>query len=363
MNILQVISSSRTSGAEKHVLILSDQLRRRGHNVTTACPPGDWLPKQLRGVGVQTAEIQMRGVSSLAASFRLWEVVRRNRIDLIHAHLTRATYLSYFAGKFGDIPFVSTSHTEPHDVAYRFLPGRNHWLVAVSEYIRNELIARGLPANRVYTVHNGSEFADESWTYPKGDLSVRAELGLPVGAQIVGLVGRVRPVKGHHLLIQAARNIVQVCPKAFIVFVGPADPGAQQALWEMAAKEGVEDRLRFTGVRDDISRLMDAMDVVTLPSVMESFGMVIIEAMAMGKPVVATSAGGVPEIIENKKTGLLVERTPDALTEAITTLLRHPRTRAAMGRAGQARARALFSAGTMAKNMEAVYQTILASRR
>jgi glycosyltransferase involved in cell wall biosynthesis len=304
----------------------------------------------------------MRGVSSLTASFRLWNVVRRNRIDLIHAHLTRATYLSYFAGMFGNIPFVSTTHTEPHDVAYRFLPGRNHWLVAVSDYIRNSLIARGLPANRVYTVHNGSEFADDSWTYPKRDLSVCAELGLPVGAEIIGLVGRVRPVKGHHLLIEAARDIVQTCPKAYFVFVGPAEPGAQQALWEMAAKWGVEDRLRFTGVRNDISRLMDAMEIVTLPSVIESFGMVIIEAMAMGKPVVATSAGGVPEIIEHNKTGLIVERTSGALKDAITTLLRDPRTRAAMGKAGQERARSLFSAGTMAQNMEAVYQTILTSR-
>src|SRR5579872_5134551 len=107
MNILQVISSSRTSGAEKHVLVLSERLRRRGHEVTTACPPGEWLPGRLREAGVPTVEIPMRGVLSAAAVFKLLRVARRHDIHVIHAHLTRATYLGYFAASLARVPVIS----------------------------------------------------------------------------------------------------------------------------------------------------------------------------------------------------------------------------------------------------------------
>jgi glycosyltransferase involved in cell wall biosynthesis len=165
--------------------------------------------------------------------------------------------------------------------------------------------------------------------------------------------------KGHPILVDAARSIVRQCPRAHFVFVGHAEPGIQQALWERATEDGIEDRLRFTGVRDDIPRLMEAIDVVTLPSRNEACSMAIIEAMAMGKPVVATRTGGNPELVMDRATGLLVERTPDALSEAITSLLRDPARRREMGRAGQTRARSLFSATAMVQNIETLYGQIL----
>jgi glycosyltransferase involved in cell wall biosynthesis len=116
-------------------------------------------------------------------------------------------------------------------------------------------------------------------------------------------------------------------------------------------------------VRDDIPRLMEAVDVVTLPSLNEACSMVIIEAMTMGKPVVATRAGGNLELVRDQETGLLVERNPEALAEAVVALLEAPARRAAMGRAGQMRAGALFSAHAMAENMERFYQNVLETSR
>jgi glycosyltransferase involved in cell wall biosynthesis len=358
MNILQIISSARTSGAEKHMVILSERLRQRGHNVVAVCPPGGWLTGQLDAAGVPAREMPMHGPQALRTVLELRRMTREHQIDLIHSHLTRATYLGYLAGRLAHIPLVSTVHVWSRDFAYRWLPGR-HRFVTVSNYLRETLISRGVPERRVCTVYNGTPFGEEDRVLPVSPLSVRAEFGLPADAELVGLFGRVDAFKGHPILVQSARSIVERCPRTYFVFVGHAEPGIQQALWERAAQDGMADRLRFTGVRNDIPRLLEAMDVVTLPSRSEACSMAIIEAMAMGKPVVATRTGGNPELVEDCKTGLLVERTPEALATAITSLLQDPSARSRMGQSGQIRARSLFTAQAMVQSIEALYQQVV----
>jgi glycosyltransferase involved in cell wall biosynthesis len=319
----------------------------------------------LRAVGVQAAEIPMHGLRSSRTIFELRRVVREHRVEVIHTHLTRATYLGYFAGFLTRVPVISTMHVLTRDFAYRWLPNYNHWYVTVSDYLRQALIARGVPEHRVETVYNGTDFAPYAVRPATHEsvLSVRAELGLPADAELVGQIGRVDSFKGAPLLVRAAKEIVRHCPRAYFVFVGHAAPQIQQALWESACADGVDDRLRFTGLRDDVPRLMEAMDVITLPSQIESFGMVLIEAMAMARPVVATRAGGIPEVIQDQATGLLVNRTPEALAEAVIALLQDPARRIAMGQAGLARARSLFSAQSMAQNMERFYDRVLGQGR
>lgn len=371
MNILQVISSSRTSGAEKHMVVLSEWLRRRGHEVTAVCPPGGWLPEQLRGAGIPSIELPMHGAKSSGTILALRRMVRERHVDVIHTHLTRATYMGYFAGTLAHVPVLSTVHVLTRDFAYRWLPRANHSFVAVSDYLREKLIARGVPEGRVHTVYNGTDFRSDDAVesgieqdvvpaiLPAPSLSVRAELGLPADAELVGQIGRVDSFKGAPLLVRAAKDIVARRPHAYFVFVGHAEPGIQQALWEMATEDGVDDRLRFTGVRDDVPRLMRAMDVITLPSVTEACSMAIIEAMTMGKTVVATRAGGNLELVADGKTGILVERSSEALSTAVNEVLADPARRLLMGMAAEERAHSLFTAQVMAQNMEQVYQRIL----
>jgi glycosyltransferase involved in cell wall biosynthesis len=304
----------------------------------------------------------MHGSRATSAILEINRVARERNIDVIHTHLTRATYMGYFAGWLARVPVISTVHVLTRDFAYRWLPRGNHCFIAVSDYLREGLIARGVSAGRVHTVYNGTDFGTEDLIVPAPSLSVRAELGVPADAELVGQIGRVDSFKGAPLLIHAAKSVVARCPKAYFAFIGHAEPGIQQALWEMATAEGVDDRLRFTGVRNDVPRLLDALDVVTLPSINEACSMAIIEAMTMGKPVVATRAGGNLELVEEGKTGLLVERSSDALAGAIGELLLDAPRRERMGLAASERAKALFSAQAMAQNMEEVYQRILKGR-
>lgn len=365
MNILQIVSSSRTSGAEKHVIVLSERLQQRGHRVTALCPPGGWLPERLRAAGVAVVERPMHGKQFMPAILSVARSSRRERYDLIHTHLTCATYLGFMAGFVNRLPVVTSVHVLTHDLVYRRLfPRKRNRIVTVSDFVRDSLVNQGIPAQGVKTIYNGTEFCanNEMLTTPHADnlseLPVRAELSVPPNAELVGLFARVDEFKGHPVLVQAMRRIVDVRPNAYFVCVGSVEPAMQKSLWESAAKDNVAERMRFTGVRDDVQRLLGAMDVVTLPSRYEMCSMAIIEAMAMGKPVVATRAGGNPELIADNETGVLIERNPDALADALITLLSSPSRRLAMGEAARQRAATHFSANVMVDNIESLYREL-----
>lgn len=370
MNILQLVSSSRTSGAEKHVAVLSDRLNKRGHKVFAACPRGDWLPEQLRYAQISTLEMEMRGVRSLATPMSITRYARENRIDIIHAHLTRATYFGLVAGRMAGLPIVSSVHCRSHDVAYRYLfPHENSQIVSVSDFIRNGLLRKGVAENRIRTIYNGTEFLNDEPGENNDDTSpeigqsdvlpLRAELSLPPESELIGLIARVEEFKGHLVLAKAVRQIVAARPDAYFVMVGPVVPQIQREVWEITAADGVADRLRFTGVRNDVKRLMSEMQVLTLPSRYEACSMSIIEAMAMGKPVVATRAGGNPELVEHGVTGLLIDRNPESLATALIDTLSDAGRLQTMGNAAQKRARERFSASVMVDNIERLYTEIL----
>ena len=344
------------------MVVLSEHLLKRGHEVTAICPPGGWISRQLAEAKVPMLEWPMHGYRAPATVLRLRQYIQQNGVQIVHTHLTRAAYMGYVAGMLTGVPVVSTMHTLNRDWAYRFLPPRNHWFVAVSQDLMRAMTRRGVRPERVRVVYNGS-----SMRAPDGDpraiaAEVRWELNVPPDAPLLGVFGRVDEFKGHHILVQAGGEIAAAFPDVHFLFVGHAAPAQQRRLRDLAARDGLEDRLRFTGVRDDVARLMTATDVVVLTSETEACSMAIIEAMMVGRPVVATRAGGNPELVADGETGLLVERTPADVARALRILLSNPERRAAMGEAGRKRALERFTAARMAEEMERLYEDILARR-
>ncbi len=233
----------------------------------------------------------MRGRESCKIARLLPQIARDHNIDLIHSHLTRATYFGFLTGRFAHLPFVSSVHVMTRDFAYRRLfrkPGSH--IITVSEYLRESLLHQGVPEARVRTIHNGTDFCSPA-RLRQDVLTVHSEWSVPQDAELIGLFARMEEFKGPFVLTQAVRQIVEARPRAYVFFVGPIEPNVQQELSEIADADGVVDRLRFTGQRNDVRRLMSAMDVVTLPSRYEACSMAILEAMALGKPVVATRGG------------------------------------------------------------------------
>jgi len=354
MRILQVVSSSATSGAERHVYQLSTLLKRRGHHVEVVCPPGGWLSTQLRDESISVLETNMKGAGWFRTFGYLARRIRKGQIDVVHTHLTRATWFGVLAGTVRRVPVVGTVHIGNHDQIYkRMARGRNR-LVAVSNYVRGMLHGRGIPDRYIDTVHNGTDFVD---LLPLGGVgSVREEFGIPESRRLIGLVGRVCREKGHLLMVDAMKDVLAEHRDAHLMFVGRVeqlfDPEVREAIWEA----GIGEHVTMTGVRHDVPRLLDAMAFTAMPSHRETFGIAAIEAMARGKAVVASRVGGLPEVVRHQQTGLLVDLRPDELSEAVSYLLTHEGEREQMGAMGRRIVEEKFTLKHMVDRLEGVYQ-------
>lgn len=358
--VLQVISSSATSGAERHLVLLSKTLQKQGHQVLTVCPPDNWLPAELQRAGVRTLPLPMHGIGSVVSLMRLAHLMRQQMIDIIHTHLTRASYYGLLLNMLTRKPVVSTVHVFTSDPAYRWLSRMGNPLIAVSDAVRRWLIEYGVPASEIQTVHNATDFIFLNGFRQNPSPEVRKEFALPPDSNLIGVFAKVSPIKGQDLLIEALPQVLDAHPNIYVLFVGSADSPYARRVKQRACELKVGSHVLFTGVRTDVARLMQAVDVVTLPSRSETFGMAVLEAMALGKPVVATRAGGLPELVRDGETGLLVDLTAASLAHALSQLLTSVPLRNHLGETARAFARQYYTPERMVRDIEAVYLRALA---
>jgi glycosyltransferase involved in cell wall biosynthesis len=353
---LQVISSSATSGAERHVYTLSRQLIDRGHQVQVMVPTPGWLPTVLEDASVPVHTGAMKGREWYQTTRFLLRHVRRNKVDVIHTHLTRAAYLAYAAGMFARVPIVHSVHITNNDVIYRRLAKRRNRLVAVSNFVAGMLHGQGIDKQRIDTVYNGTDFVDFAPAQPE---MVKQELGIPSERRLVGLVGRVCREKGHLEMVQAMSAVTREHPDAHVVFVGRIEEQFAPEVAGAIADAGLRDRVTMTGVRHDVARLLDSFTIAAMPSHMETFGVAAIEAMARGKAVVASRVGGLPEVVRHGQSGILVDLRPEELAEAVSYLFTNHDERERMGQNGRMIVEQKFTLPQMARQFELVYEKTL----
>jgi glycosyltransferase involved in cell wall biosynthesis len=356
LKVLQVVSSSAAGGAERHALDLSDALKRRGHYVKLMCPDEGWITGAAREAEIPIEVSPMRRLGWFATGHKIGRHVRDQHIDVIHTHLTRASYIGMAAGLKAHVPVVTTVHLLNNDKLYRRLAQGRNRLVAVSEFVQTILHEKGVARDYIDTVYNGTDFL--GFEPANGD-AVRADLGIPRDRRVIGIVGRVCRSKGHLEMVRALKKVIQEIPNAHAVFVGRIEEGFRDELLKVVEEEGVADHITFTGVRSDVPRVIDAFDVSAMPSHMETFGLAAIEAMARARPVIASNVGALPEIVSHGKTGLLVPVGEDNLAEAVAYLLGDDRAREEMGRHARSEVEARFSLNQMGAGLEGVYRKAL----
>jgi len=248
-------------------------------------------------------------------------------------------------------------------------PGARGWLrravrmvrphvIAISQAVAAQFEGMSCP---VHLVPNGIPLARfEPAPPPEG---LRRELGLGPRAPVACVVGRLTPWKGHQVLLRAWRRVIERVPEARLLIVGEVafwEDSYEQELKDLAAAMKLDRHVRWLGFREDVPDLLRASDLLVLPSVDEPFGRALIEAMAAELPVVATRSGGVPEIVVDGDTGLLVPPgDPEALGEAIAELLGEPERARELGRAGRRRALEKFDVRRVAQQVGRIYQEIL----
>jgi len=357
--ILQMVSSSATSGAERHLVLLSRMLQQQGHRVVTACPPHNWLPEELQRAGVDTLPLPMRGAGAAMTLRHLARVVREQRVDIIHTHLTRAAYYGLLLGLLTRKPVVSTVHVFTCDPAYRWLSRMGNLIIAVSDAVRRWLIEYGVPASVIQTVYNATDFVSLNGANADAPREVRSEFGLPLHSKIIGVFAKVTHSKGQDLLLEALPQVLRLHRDVYVLFVGSAESAFARQTQQRATRLGVHRHVIFTGLRTDVARLMQAVDVVVMPSRSETFGLAALEAMALGKPVIATRVGGLPELVRDGETGILVDLTAASLAHALDELLASNELRVRLGETARTLVCRYYTPEQMVQHIESVYARAL----
>lgn len=369
LTILFVIDGAEFGGGERVFLQLAGGLKDR-YRVLVATMPGGKFQQELRGLGIKVFSVDMKRRLSLKPIRKLDEIIRNNEIDILHSQGVRADFFARIAGRKANVPHIICTVAMPvegFDVGplrkrvYRFMDWFSERYVdrfiVVSDSLKGALIeGRGIAAQRVIRIYNGIEVEQFHPGIQRNNL--RAEFKIPTDAPLIGAIGRMVWQKGFKYLLDAAPEIVSAVPNVRFLFVG--DGQLKDELKEQSKKLKVADRLIFAGFRTDIKEILSTVDFLVVPSLLEGFPMVTLEAMAMAKPVIATEIDGITEQITNEKDGILVPPGDSgALAKVIERVFNEREWSNKMGMMARKKVEQEFAVGKMIVETEKVYLSLL----
>lgn len=369
IRVLQLTSSVGFYGLEQVMMTLIKSFDQQSFDVRVASLEkkrltSSTIVSEALSAGIEAVTIPCRGRLDWKAVMRLKSMIEDQRIQILHCHEPKSRLYGALASRLTGIPIVATHHNWTRDsirttlVEYIDAACLHfcHKVIAVSrpvaESARRALVSR----RRIEIIPNGIDLT--AFTATSQNPGLRASLGIPPDVPVIGSVGRLDKTKGHELLIEAARRVVDAGQGVAILIVGE---GVERDNLELLVQRlGLSDQVVFAGYQRDVKRFMTLMDVFVLPSRREGTPMALLEAMALGKPVVGTPVGGVPDILSNGLDGIVLpERSASALGDALLTLLQDPVLADRLARRGRLRVEAEFSASRMAERYEDLYRRCL----
>jgi glycosyltransferase involved in cell wall biosynthesis len=369
IRVLQLITSLDRGGAENHLLALLTHADHEAfeNEVAVLVGEGELVPV-FREAGIPVHLLHAGSRFDTRALGRLVTLLRDGRFDIVHSHLFRADiYAGLAVRRVGERRplLVSTRHNDDRfflnpfvGIVHYLVSARQDLIIAISDHIARFTVARGVrhPA-RVRRVYHGIEPPVERVLEREGQ-RIRRELGIEADTFLVGNVGRLAPQKGQRHLIAAMPLLLERVPEAHAMIAGAGD--LEDYLRDLAIELGVAERVHVLGPRRDVPELMHAMDVFAMPSIWEGFGLVLLEAMAAGRPIVASRVATIPEVVADGETGLLVPPgDPVALADALAALAHQRDVAQRMGEAGRERLRRNFSLEKMVGDTEMLYRELL----
>ncbi|MGI6038107.1 MAG: glycosyltransferase family 4 protein [Limnochordia bacterium] len=368
MKILH-LTASASGGMSKYLFALLVGLKSKGYELLLAGPKD--LPWDRRLDDIERINLSIGpqlGLRDLLQVVRLVSLLRREGITICHAHGYRAGLIAQLAGAVAGVRVIVTLHNylPPGQslsrciylTLQRFLLRRPVELVAVSKGVKNHLThLLGLPKNRIQVIYPGLELP---LTRGEEDSSigVRQGLGFSTAQPVVITVARLIPAKGVQYLLQGVAQLNRRIPNLGLIICG--DGPYKKILETLAHKLGLGSRVVFTGHRQDVLALVQAADVFVLPTLSEGLSLAILEAMALGKPVIASRVGGIPELITHGQAGLLVPPgSPRELAAALGKIFTAPLEGVNMGQRAKKRVLTEFTASRMVEAWDQLYQSEL----
>jgi glycosyltransferase involved in cell wall biosynthesis len=363
--VVQMTDVTGRGGAERALVDLALRLERGRFDVSVVATrhAGNYQPL-LDEAGVRTTILERNSRRDMHKLLGLVGHLRRERVGVLHTHLFGSNTWGRLLGRLAGVPVVIThehwsSKDEREVWVDRLLYRLSDLILVPSEASKRTVIEReGIPAGRIKVAYNGVDPAVFKPTHDREE--TRRELSVSSGDLLVGTVGRLSPEKGgvDHL-IRAVAEAREAHPSLKLLVVGD---GPLRPMLEEVAREAALPVI-FTGTRQDVPRLLGALDLFVLPSLLEAMPIALLEAMATRLPTVATRVGGVPEIVRDGEDGLLVppgDRT--ALAAAIDRLAGDPALRCRLAEAGQRRVLERFTIGGMVRRVENIYERLLARK-
>ena len=358
--MLQLLATGGTGGAQESYTGLLLRLDRAKYDVRALSLSAGNAVQRIRRLGLTADVLDETDDEAAVRELSAW--LRREEIDLVHAHMFRAEVVGVRAAVAAGTPVImATVHSSrvrsPEDVATlaALTPAMDR-LIVPSEAIAAKVRAEGRVDARFAVIPNGVDLS--RFATPPPPCSLRRELGVPREAPLIGVVARLEPEKGHAVLLEAWPAVAAAVPQARLGIVGEGSEcdALRAVVASPAMPRDAARRVIFTGRRDDISALTAELAVAVLPSLREAQGISLLEAMARRVPVVASAVGGIPEVVTDGVSGLLVPPSdPPALARALVRLARSATLRRRLGDAGYEVVRDRFSIEAQVRRIQAVY--------
>jgi glycosyltransferase involved in cell wall biosynthesis len=359
VSVLHIDTERGWRGGERQVLWLAESLTRSGNQCVIAARPNEPLALRAIELGLRVLPCSPRWEFDPVAASMLSRFIRRERIQVVHAHTAHAASIALLCA--GDAQTVITRRVDfrvGRDWVSKLKYRRASAVIAISDAVADALVASGIDSRQIEVIPSG---IDLSRCVPRADNRTLRLLGIPENAPLVVMVAALVRHKDPLTFVHAMQSVVSAVPGAHALMIGdgPLRPEVERAI----AQSGLGENVHLAGFRTDADTLLTAADVVALSSREEGLGTVLIDALWMGKPIAATRAGGIPEIVEDGLCGLLSppEDGP-ALGSTISRLLMDATLRARFSIAGRARASA-FSVERTASRTALVYERVTAAAR
>ena len=313
-------------------------------------------------------------ISDLAALVRLYFLFRRQHFDIVHTHTAKAGALgrtaAFLAGKSKIVHTLHGHNFYGYSSAFfskiiavieKIIASFTTKIIALTELEKKDLIRfKVTGAEKIRLIYSGLEL-DRYAQINIDKAKIKQNFNIAPDENIVGMAGRLEPIKGPQYFVQAAGNVAKHFTKVKFIMVGE---GSLRPRLERQAKEaGLENKFIFTGWREDMPEILSILDILVLPSLNEAVGMVLIEAQALGVPIVAAKVGGIPEILVDNQTGILVPPAdPYRLAQAINQLLLDEQKRRDMAEAARISVRDKFKAQDMVDRISDLYQELISGK-
>jgi glycosyltransferase involved in cell wall biosynthesis len=371
IRVVFCLDSLGVGGTEMNAVRVAERLDPALFKLSVACFRGDGLLRHrfdAAGIDVQVFPVRsLYGRGMLDEGLRFARFLRRERVDVVHAHDRYANIFAVPWARLAGTPAIIASKRwgsigRAHGIGNRLAYRLAHRVLGNSDAVGESLVAtEGVARKRVVVIPNFVDDVAFAAPSPEWIAEMREALSLPASARVVGIVANLRAIKDHRTLIEAVAQLRPKHPELVLVMIGAGPERA--ALEARVAELGIGDMVRFAGTRPNLPNPHRLFDVSVLCSLSEGFPNTIVEAMAAGRPVVATSVGGVPDAVRDGYNGILIGvGDVSALAASLDRLLGDPYLRSNMGLAGQEMARSRYTAAAVVPTVARLYEEMLAPR-